>query len=491
MGSEQRNALVAIVLSGLILFGWQTYFAPQKNAEHAPVGPEVVKTDQPAQPNGAIAPATTGQAAPIEPSGTTEEFTFKGSGVTITFDNTLSVKNIENPQTAFNFKNTVDSGEPMKLEFDMGNGFQSLSFSLMETENKFYNAAYDVTAIVVLNDKGAANFNITSPRPFKFRFVFKSIAKKLENTQERFFSFYTDELDHFSIGEAESGDKSIKWAGIDFNYHLFANYFEKPQDLLFQNSADGSFSLYTNKTTNQLGFNLVFVKKEYNYLTSLGHNLNQSVDFGIWGFFAVWILKGLQFFYKFIPNYGVSIILLTLLVRLITFPLQYKSFVSMKKLQLIQPELTKIREKFKDDPQKMQKESMELFRKSGANPIGGCLPLLLQMPVFFAFYKVLHSAVELVDAPFMLWIQDLSNKDPFYVLPVLMTLAMFLQQKMTPNTITDPVQKKVMLFMPLIFGVIMKDLPSGLSLYIFVSTVFGILQQMLVFNSKSSKPVVV
>jgi YidC/Oxa1 family membrane protein insertase len=164
----------------------------------------------------------------------------------------------------------------------------------------------------------------------------------------------------------------------------------------------------------------------------------------------------------------------------------------MKKLQIIQPELNKIREKFKDDPTKMQKESMDLFRKSGANPLGGCLPLLLQMPVFFAFYKVLHSAVELVDAPFIFWIHDLSNKDPFYVLPVLMTLSMFLQQKLTPNTITDPVQKKVMLFMPLVFGFIMKDLPSGLSLYIFVSTVFGILQQMVVFNSsQKSTPVVV
>ena len=164
----------------------------------------------------------------------------------------------------------------------------------------------------------------------------------------------------------------------------------------------------------------------------------------------------------------------------------------MKKLQLVQPELTKIREKYKEDPARMQKESMELFKKSGANPIGGCLPLLLQMPVFFAFYKVLYGAVELVDAPFMLWLHDLSNKDPYYVLPVLMTGAMFLQQKLTPNTITDPVQKKVMMFMPLIFGVIMKDLPSGLSLYIFVSTIFGILQQLMVFNAKTKDtPVVV
>jgi YidC/Oxa1 family membrane protein insertase len=224
----------------------------------------------------------------------------------------------------------------------------------------------------------------------------------------------------------------------------------------------------------------------------MGRFLKHSIDFGFWGFFAELILKGLQFFYTLIPNYGVAIILLTFLVRLITFPLQYKSFVSMKKMQVIQPELTKIREKFKDDPMRLQKESMDLFKKSGANPLGGCLPMLLQLPVFFAFYKVLYSAVELVDAPFIGWLTDLSNKDPFFVLPLLMTGAMFLQQKLTPTTVTDPVQKKVFMFMPLIFGFIMKDLPSGLSLYIFTSTILAIAQQLLVFKiTGGSKAVVV
>jgi YidC/Oxa1 family membrane protein insertase len=134
---------------------------------------------------------------------------------------------------------------------------------------------------------------------------------------------------------------------------------------------------------------------------------------------------------------------------------------------------------------------MDLFKKSGANPMGGCLPLLLQMPVFFAFYKVLYSAVELVDAPFLLWLHDLSNKDPMYVLPFLVTGAMFLQQKITPTTVADPMQKKIFMFMPLIFGFIMKDLPSGLSLYIFTSTMLGIGQQLLVFKISGNKPVVV
>jgi len=154
----------------------------------------------------------------------------------------------------------------------------------------------------------------------------------------------------------------------------------------------------------------------------------------------------------------------------------------MKKMQEIQPELTKLREKFKDDPQRMQKETMALFKKAGTNPIGGCLPMILQMPIFFAFYRVLYSAVELVDAPFYFWITDLSEKDPYYVLPVLMAGAMFFHQKLTPTASMDPTQKKIMMFMPLIFAVFMKDFPAGLTLYIFVSTVIAMLQQLFVFK---------
>jgi YidC/Oxa1 family membrane protein insertase len=249
--------------------------------------------------------------------------------------------------------------------------------------------------------------------------------------------------------------------------------------------------LFPSQPVPELNIEVVYAKKEYNYLRSLESNLKSAVDFGVWGFFAEIILRGLQFFYGVVSNWGLAIILLTFVVRLITFPLQYKSFVSMKKMQVVQPELTKLREKYKDDPMRMQKESMDLFKRAGANPLGGCLPLLLQLPVFFAFFKVLNSAVELVDAPFYGWIHDLSNKDPYYVLPLIVTGAMFMQQKLTPQTITDPVQKKIFMFMPLIFGFIMKDQASGLSLYIFVSTVLGIGQQMLVFHMIKDKPVVV
>ena len=488
MGSEQKNAFLAIGLSALILFGWQYFFAPQKPA----VAPAPIEAAQTTKTTEVATASTTQASGPIEPApAVLEDFTLTAGSNSVSFSSDLVFKNFNQSQAAFAFTDTVGSKKPLKIEFDFGQGFQSILVT-KQSENKFYDSVHDLTLAAQLNAQGVANIAVTSSKPFRYRFVYASEAKKLENGQQRYFSIYTDELTHYDIAEDESKDQAIKWAGIDFNYHLFALYFEKETNLLVKSAPDSTLSIFSNKAENALNFNLVFVKKDYDYLASLGHKLQNSVDFGMWGVFAVWILKGLQYFYTWFPNYGVSILLLTFLIRLITFPLQYKSIVSMKKLQLVQPELTKLREKFKDDPQRMQKESMELFKKSGANPLGGCLPLLLQMPVFFAFYKVLNHAVELVGAPFIFWITDLSNKDPYYVLPVLMTGAMFLQQKLTPNTITDPVQQKMMLFMPLLFGFIMKDLPSGLSLYIFVSTLLGILQQVFVFNTKkTAQPVVV
>ncbi len=487
MGSEQKNALFAVVLSGLILFGWQFYFSPQKGGI-APVGPAVNMADS-VSPSSPTTIQT--KDGPIEP-GAVSNFKVASGDVTVEFDSHMTVTNFENKQAAFSFSDTVESKKPMRAEFDFGKGFQTLNFVATTETNKFHDPEYNITLIVVPDTNGFPTFTFSAPQDFKYRFVFTSVKKKLENSQQRFFAIYTDELKQYSVGDDDNGDRAIKWAGIDFNYHLFAMYFNTESSLIYKNAADGTFEMFSNKPVKTLEYHLVFVKKEYTYLTALGHSLKGSVNFGWWGIFAVWILKGLQFFHKFTPNWGLAIILLTLAIRLIMFPLQYKSTVSMKKLQLIQPELTKIREKHKEDPQRLQKESMELFKRSGANPVGGCLPLVLQMPVFFAFYKVLYSAVELVNAPFILWIHDLSNKDPYYVLPVLMTGAMFLQQRLTPNTIQDPMQKKVMMFMPLVFGFVMKDLPSGLSLYICVSTIFGILQQLMVFNAKGSqKPVVV
>ena len=432
---------------------------------------------------------------PIEPPKGEEAITLQQGPLSLGFTNGLIFSSMTHGQTRFPFADTVGVERPMEIQVAMdGQAFQNLNLATVEkTTTKWVgqDATTGIRASVDFINSEMVNFKLTSEKPFNYRISFTSQDKKLENGQQRFFSFYNDSLNHWTIGDEEQEDTKVSWAGIDFNYHLFGIAFDKPASLLAKGTPAGKFQLFTNNTVNEVNFDILYVKKEYKYLTSLGKNLKHAVDFGIWGFFSEIILRGLQFFYTLVPNYGFAIIFLTFVVRFITFPLQYKSFVSMKKMQVVQPELTKLREKFKDDPMRMQKESMELFKRSGANPMGGCLPMLLQMPVFFAFYKVLGLSVELVDAPFIGWIHDLSNKDPMYVLPFLVTGAMFLQQKMTPTTVADPIQKKVFMFMPLIFGFIMKDLPSGLSLYIFTSTILGIAQQMIVFKVTKDKPVVV
>ena len=156
----------------------------------------------------------------------------------------------------------------------------------------------------------------------------------------------------------------------------------------------------------------------------------------------------------------------------------------MKKMQKIQPQMQAIRERHKADPQVLQKETMALMQREKVNPLGGCLPMLLQMPIFFALFRVLGQSIELYQAPFFGWIHDLSIKDPYYVLPVLMGITLFIQQKTTPTTM-DPQQAKVMQFMPIIFSFMMVSLPSGLTLYTFISTLFGVIQQQILMRDGS------
>lgn len=205
-------------------------------------------------------------------------------------------------------------------------------------------------------------------------------------------------------------------------------------------------------------------------------NLTTVLNFGFFGAIGKILLIVLKWFQGFVGNWGVAIILLTILARLLVLPFNVASYKSMKKMQKIQPMLQSLRERYKDDPTRMNQETMLLMKEHKVNPIGGCLPMLLQMPIFFALFQVLGNSIEIYQAPFMFWIHDLSLKDPFYVLPILMGLTLFIQHKITPTTM-DPAQAKVMQFMPVIFSLMMVSLPSGLTLYTFVSTLFGILQQ--------------
>jgi YidC/Oxa1 family membrane protein insertase len=223
--------------------------------------------------------------------------------------------------------------------------------------------------------------------------------------------------------------------------------------------------------------------KQEEVLKPFNVGLEHIVDFGFFSPIArplFWVLK---LFYRILGNYGWAIILITIVVRIPFIPLINKGQKSMKKLQAVQPHMAAIKEKYKNDPQKLQKETMELYKKHKVNPVGGCLPMLIQLPVFFALYKILLIAIEIRGAEFIWWIHDLAAKDPYYILPVAMGLTMVIQQKMTPSGM-DPKQAKMMMLMPVVFTFMFLSFPSGLVLYWLVSNSLGIIQQYFV-NKKA------
>ncbi|HSD11705.1 MAG TPA: membrane protein insertase YidC, partial [Candidatus Binatia bacterium] len=240
--------------------------------------------------------------------------------------------------------------------------------------------------------------------------------------------------------------------------------------------------------------------KDLTALSAVGHHLARTVDLGWFGFVAEPMLRILKMFHHVSRNYGIDIILLTMLVKLVTVPLTHKSFKSMRELQKLQPQMKRLQEKYADDRAALNKEVMELYRRHNVNPLGGCLPMIVQMPIFIGLYNALLSAVELRHAPFALWINDLSapdrlppiTKPPLAVvagteiripvLTLLMGVSMLVQQRMTPQA-GDPTQQRMMMIMPLVFTVMFINFPSGLALYWLVNNILTIAQQMLLQRS--------
>lgn len=238
-------------------------------------------------------------------------------------------------------------------------------------------------------------------------------------------------------------------------------------------------------------YTLYFGPKKLQILESAGNDLAKSVDFGWFDVLGKPMLWLLNFFHQYSGNYGLAIILLTVLIKLVFWPITQKGMKSMKNMQKLQPKIAKLRERYKDDPAKMNQEMMTLYKTYKVNPVGGCLPMLIQIPFFFALYQVLLAAIELRHAPFMLWINDLSAPDRLWIgfdlpylhgipiLTLLMGASMFFQQKMTPTT-ADPTQARIMQFLPIVFTVMFINFASGLVLYWLVNNLLSILQQYLI-----------
>jgi YidC/Oxa1 family membrane protein insertase len=222
--------------------------------------------------------------------------------------------------------------------------------------------------------------------------------------------------------------------------------------------------------------------KEYDLLISLKTGLEESIEFGWFSFLAKPLLVVLNFFQRYLNNYGIAIVLITVIIKVIFYPLSTYSMKSMKEMQKIQPQMAALKGKYKNDKEKQNREMMDLYKRHKINPLSGCLPMVLQIPVFIALYEVLYVAIELRHTPLFLWITDLSAKDPYYVTPVIMGVTMFIQQKMTPTTI-DPTQAKMMLLMPVIFTFMFLSFPSGLVIYWLINNVLSIAQQYYIQRS--------
>lgn len=292
------------------------------------------------------------------------------------------------------------------------------------------------------------------------------------------------ELTAKKLSEPTTYRDGIKWVAQEDKY-FFASIVPSGQTIEARawKAQDSAVIALRNKAGVN-SFTVYAGPKDYDNLKEPGVGLEHIIDFGYFSILArpiFWIMK---FFYKYIGNYGWVIVLITIITRVPFIPIINKGQKSMKRMQEIQPRLNEIKEKYKKDPQRMQKEMMEMYKKYKVNPMGGCLPMLLQIPVFFALYKVLLIAIELRGAPFMFWVTDLSAKDPYYILPIVMGITMVIQQKMTPTT-ADPRQAKIMMFMPVIFTFMFLNFASGLVLYWLVNNILGIIQQLYV-NKKPS-----
>lgn len=294
-----------------------------------------------------------------------------------------------------------------------------------------------------------------------------------------------DEKDTLHTYEDEDMDNdenfaNAKMASAFDRYYTTSFYnFEKPLNITISKDSKQNplVFAYSNNEFKAGGY---IGAKEHSILRAIDPRLEAVVEYGWFTFIAKPMFGFLNWIHNYVGNWGWAIVIMTLIVRVVLFPLTYKSMISMNKLKDLAPKMKEIRERYKGDPQKMNTHMMELYKKHGANPMSGCLPIFLQIPIFFAIYRVLLNAIELKGAPWAFWIHDLSLMDPYFILPILMGATMFAQQLITPMTIQDPTQAKIMKFLPLIFTFFFLAFPAGLTLYWFVNNLCSLVQQWII-----------
>ncbi|HUU50666.1 MAG TPA: membrane protein insertase YidC [Nitrospinota bacterium] len=287
----------------------------------------------------------------------------------------------------------------------------------------------------------------------------------------------------------ETGD--IKWVALQNKYFLSALIPKAPPSFaLLEKDQASNISVGINLNNLKGGeedrFKLYVGPKEDHRLKAYGIGLEKIIDYGWFSFLSLPLLVALRFLNGLIGNYGFAIIILTILIKIVFYPLTEKSFKSMQAMQKIQPKMKALQEIYKNDKQRLNQEIMSLYKQNKVNPAGGCLPMLIQVPIFIALYEVLLYSIDVRQTPFILWINDLSAKDPYYVFPILMGISMYVQQKMTP-TAGDPRYAQIMNFMPIVFTFMFLNFPVGLVIYWLVNNLLTIFQQYIIKTRASSQ----
>ncbi len=544
----ERRVLLAISLSFLVLFAYQSFFPPPEPAPGAtPAASAPAQAGQPATSASAAAGAPASQvvsapvAAALRADTEEREYVVETTSVRAVFTNRgARLKHWELKQ----YREL--SGDPVDL-VPAETGGQPLPFSLL------LDAATDTAAangaLYVVENNAPARIDATSS-PAAITFAYEAadglVVRKRFTLQPAGFevSFLADvkrgatvlnprivwgpglgeeiartagsggffsgnyvypaagfvhlngSVERFAGAKASSAgvqQGAFRYAGVTDHYFV-ASTLEAPGNqrvefahLPYTPAGEGqvarqfvSFTIGFDQAPGDVRF---FVgPKQFDALSAVSPEFTKVIDFGMFAFLAVPLRGALEWVHGFVGNYGWSIIVLTLLINLVMAPLRHKSVVSMRKMQELQPQLKAIQDRYSHlkmtDPArgKMNEEVMALYKSKGANPASGCLPMLLTLPVLFAFYSLLSQAIEMRGAPFAGWITDLSQRDPYYITPLLMGATMFWQQRLQPGT-GDPVQQKVLMFMPVMFTAMFLPAPSGLVVYWFVSNLWAIGQQ--------------
>jgi YidC/Oxa1 family membrane protein insertase len=499
--STQKRLIIATVISVLFFIAYDALFAPKPLIDTN----KTVEQNQSA-PATNLANSTTDKAA-IAPKQISKNIaTIEGATYIATIDELGRISNFTLKDSKFKNENgeqisLLKPSSPLPLE---------IRFSDTAINEKAFKVAYTVSSDKIDATKSPANITLTQNLD-SFSVVKNltfypdgsyDIDVKVNSNHEYFITAgfrpivavdgYTvhgvllrkedDSLEIIEDGDAKGNEifRSVDLLANSDRYYTTLFYDNKrSMEVFIQNDADENTLSFARNIGNFSAKGYIG-PKDYKTLKAIEPSLVDTIEYGWFTFIAKPAFLLLDWLYSFIGNWGFAIVALTIIIRIVLFPLTYKGMVSMNKLKELAPRMKEIQTKYKGDPQKINAHVMELYRKHGANPMGGCLPILIQIPIFFAIYRVLLNAIELKGAEWILWINDLAELDPYFILPILMGITMYIQQHITPTNFTDPMQEKIMKFLPLIFTFFFITFPAGLTLYWFINNLCSIAQQMVV-----------